>query len=175
MTLPFAVRSISKRPPPRSAACCTTESPQARANFPSGSIALPRLIVAVISSGKARALALLGRPEEARKLLEHTLKQTSQLHLPLEQSQALIVLGQVAATLGDPKAATQYFEEAGRLSRASGFIHSIAWSMYEAAKVYREEGRYADAERCETQAMDAMRQVSDEYHLPLHLAMLPDL
>ena len=37
---------------------------------------------------KARALALLGRSEEARKLLEQTLKQTSQLHLPLEQSQA---------------------------------------------------------------------------------------
>ena len=124
---------------------------------------------------KARALALLGRSEEARKLLEQTLKQTGQLHLPLEQSQALIVLGQVAAAVGDPRAATQYFEEAGRLSRASGFIHSIAWSMYEAAKVYREEGRYADAERCETQAMNAMRQVSDEYHLPLHLAMLADL
>jgi tetratricopeptide (TPR) repeat protein len=38
---------------------------------------------------KARALALLGRSEEARKLLEQTLKQTGQLHLPLEQSQAL--------------------------------------------------------------------------------------
>ena len=124
---------------------------------------------------KARALALLGRSEEARKLLEQTLKQTNQLHLPLEQSQALIVLGQVAAAVGDPRAATQYFEEAAKLSRASGFIHSIAWSMYEAAKVYREEGLYADAERCETQAMNAMRQVSDEYHLPLHLALLADL
>ena len=48
--------------------------------------------------------------EEARKLLEQTLKQTGQLHLPLEQSQALIVLGQVAAAVGDPRAATQYFE-----------------------------------------------------------------
>ena len=70
---------------------------------------------------KARALALLGRPEEARKLMEQTLKQTGQLHLPLEQSQALIVLGQVAAAVGDPRAATQYFEEAGRLSR----VHSL--------------------------------------------------
>ena len=124
---------------------------------------------------KARALALLGRSEEARNLLKQTLKQTSQLHMPLEQSQALIVLGHVAATVGDPRAATQYFEEAAKLSRASGFVHSIAWSMYEAAKVYRGEGRYADAERCEMQAMTAMRQVSDEYHLPLHLAMLADL
>jgi hypothetical protein len=46
--------------------------------------------------------ALLGRSEEARKLLDQTLKQTRQLHLPLEQIQALIVMGQVAAAVGDP-------------------------------------------------------------------------
>ena len=124
---------------------------------------------------KARALALLGRPDEARGLLEQTLEQTRTMHMPLEQSQALIVLGQVAAAVGDRGAATHYFEAAGALSRASGFIHSIAWSMYEAAKVYRDEGQYANADRCETQAMNAMRQVADEYHLPLHLAMLADL
>ena len=102
-------------------------------------------------------------------------KQTRQLHMPLEQSQVLIVLGQVAAAVGDRAAATHYFEDAGTLGRASGFMHSLAWSMYEAAKVYRDEGRYADAERCETQAMNAMHQVADEYHLPLHLAVLADL
>jgi tRNA A37 N6-isopentenylltransferase MiaA len=32
--------------------------------------------------------------------------------------------------------------------------------MYEAAKVYCDEGRYADAERCETQAMNATRQLA---------------
>jgi CHAT domain-containing protein len=124
---------------------------------------------------KARALALLGRPDEAHSLLEQILEQTRHLHMPLEQSQILIVLGQVAAAVGDRATATHYFEDAGTLGRASGFMHSLAWSMYEAAKVYREEGRYADAERCETQAMDAMHQVADEYHLPLHLAVLADL
>ena len=124
---------------------------------------------------KARALAFLGRPDEGRELLVQTLNQTRQLHAPLEESQVLTALGQVAAAAGDRRAATQYFEEAGRLSRANGFIHSIAWSMYEAAKVYRDVGLYADAERCETQAMNAMRQVADEYHLPLHLAVLADL
>ncbi len=124
---------------------------------------------------KARSLAFLGRPDEGRKLLVQTLNKTRQLRMPLEESQVLIALGQVAAVAGDRSAATQYFEEAGRLSRANGFIHSVAWSMYEAAKVYRDEGRYADAERCETQAMNAMRQVADEYHLPLHLAVIADL
>jgi CHAT domain-containing protein/tetratricopeptide (TPR) repeat protein len=124
---------------------------------------------------KARALALLGRPDEARQLLEGILLHTRQLHMPLEQSQILVVLGQVAAAVGDRAAATRYFESAGSLAQASGFVHSLAWSMYEAAKVYRDEGRYADAERCEMQAMTAMRQVADEYHLPLHLAVLADL
>jgi len=124
---------------------------------------------------KARALVLLGRPDEAHRLLEQILERTRHLHMPLEQSQALIVLGQVAAAVGDRAAATHYFEDAGTLGRASGFMHSLAWSMYEAAKVYRDEGRYADAERCETVAMNAMRQVGDEYHLPLHLAVFADL
>lgn len=124
---------------------------------------------------KGRALTLLGRPDEARTLLVQTLNETRRLQMPLEQSQILIVLGKVAASTGDRRAATQYFEEAGTLSRANGFIHSIAWSMHEAAKVYRDEGRYADAERCETEATNAMHQVADEYHLPLHLAVLADL
>ena len=124
---------------------------------------------------KARALAFLGRPEEGHELLVQTLNQARQLHVPLEESQVLVALGQVAAAAGDRSAATQYFEEAGRVSRANGFNHSIAWSMYEAARVYRDEGQYVDAERCEIEAMSAMRQVADKYHLPLHLAMLADL
>jgi len=122
-----------------------------------------------------RALALLGRVDDARAVLVQTLDKTRQLNMPLEQSQVLVALGKVEAAAGHPHIATQYFEEAGRLSRTSGFIHSIAWSMYEAARVYRDEGQYTDAERCEIEAMSAMRHVADKYHLPLHLAMLADL
>jgi len=124
---------------------------------------------------KGRALGLLGRPDEARKLLAQTLDETRRLHMPLEESQTLILLGQVAVGAGDRRAAIQYFEEAGTLSRNSGFVHSVAWSMYEAAKAYRDEGQYADAERCESQAMNAMSRVADQYHLPLHFATLADL
>jgi CHAT domain-containing protein len=124
---------------------------------------------------KGRALALLGRVDDARGVLAQTLDKTRQSSMPLEQTQVLVALGKVEAAAGRPHMATKYFEEAGRLSRASGFIHSIAWSMYEAARVYRDEGQYVDAERCETEAMRAMRQVADKYHLPLHLTMLADL
>jgi len=124
---------------------------------------------------KGRTLALLGKVDDARGVLLQTLDKTRQLNMVLEQTQVLVALGKVEAAAGHPHMATQYFEQASRLSRASGFIHSIAWSMYEAARVYRDEGQYVDAERCETEAMSAMRQVADKYHLPLHLAMLADL
>lgn len=124
---------------------------------------------------KARALGLLGRSVEALKLLAQTLDETRHLHMMLEQTQVLIALGQVSEGAGNRQGAIKYFEQAAALSQANGFNHSIAWSMYEAARIYRDEGDYANADRCETQAMNAMRQVGDEYHLPLHLAVLADL
>jgi tetratricopeptide (TPR) repeat protein len=117
----------------------------------------------------------LGRLDDARNVLTQTPDKTRQLDMPLEQTQVLIALGELEVQAGHPRMAAQYFEEAGSLSRKDGFIHSIAWSMYEAARVYRDEGRYADAERCESEAMIAMHEVADEYHLPLHLTMLADL
>ncbi len=124
---------------------------------------------------KGQAFTALGRLDEARNVLTQTLDKTRQLDLPLEQTQILIAIGKLEVQAGRPPMAAQYFEEAGSLSRKDGFIHSIAWSMYEAARVYRDEGRYADAERCESEAMSAMHEVADEYHLPLHLTMLADL
>lgn len=123
---------------------------------------------------KARALAKMGKEAEAQQLLQLVLRETRRLNMRLEQVQVLIMLGQLAAAK-DPPAAIEYYEEASALSRTNGFIHSIAWSEYEAAKVFRDEGQYTEAERCATEAMQAMRQVDDEYHLPLHLALLADL
>jgi tetratricopeptide (TPR) repeat protein len=67
---------------------------------------------------KGRALALLGRVEDARAVLAQTLDKTRQLNMPLEQSQVLVALGKVEAAAGHPHIATEYFDEAGRQSRA---------------------------------------------------------
>ena len=119
-------------------------------------------------------LRLMGKEAEAQQLLQFVLVETRQLNMRIEQAQALITLGQLAAAK-DPRAAIGYYEEATALSRRDGFIHSIAWSRYEAAKVFRDEGRYAEAERAAAEAMQAMRQVGDEYHLPLHFVLFADL
>jgi tetratricopeptide (TPR) repeat protein len=62
---------------------------------------------------KGRALALLGRMDDARGVLAQTLDKTRQLNMPLEQTQVLVALGKVEAAAGHPHMATQYFEEAG--------------------------------------------------------------
>jgi tetratricopeptide (TPR) repeat protein len=89
---------------------------------------------------KARALTQLGRQSEAQRLLDATLVQTKQLDMRLEESQTLILLGRNSEAMGDFPQAIRYFEQAGELSRANGFEHSIAWSMFEAAEAYRAVG-----------------------------------
>jgi vacuolar-type H+-ATPase subunit E/Vma4 len=43
------------------------------------------------------------------------------------------------------------------------------------ASVYRNQGDLDDAQKYATQAIEAMQEVQDKYHLPLHLALLADL
>jgi tetratricopeptide (TPR) repeat protein len=57
---------------------------------------------------KARALALMGKEAEAQQLLQFVLVETRQLNMRIEQAQALITLGQLAAAKG-PRAAIGYF------------------------------------------------------------------
>jgi len=124
---------------------------------------------------KGRALVQLGRLSEAQQILEAALVKTKQLDMRLEESQTLILLGKESEAAGNLPQAIRYFEQAGELSRANGFEHSIAWSMFEAAEAYRSAGDLQKAEDRETQAMRAMARVGDRYHLPIHLALLADL
>jgi len=126
-------------------------------------------------AAKGRALVQLGRHREAQQILEAALAKTKKLDMRLEESQTLIILGKESEAVGDLPRAIRYFEQAGELSRANGFEHSIAWSMFEAAEAYRSAGDLQKAEERETQAMQAMARVGDRYHLPLHLALLADL
>ena len=124
---------------------------------------------------KARAFGQLGRHREAQQMLEAILAKTRELDMRLQESQTLIILGKESEAVGDLPQAIRYFEQAGDLSRANGFEHSIAWSMFEAAQAYRSVDDFEKAEDRETQAMHAMDRVGDRYHLPIHLALLADL
>jgi len=91
-------------------------------------------------AAKGRALVQLGRHREAQQILEAALAKTKKLDMRLEESQTLIILGKESEAVGDLPRAIRYFEQAGELSRANGFEHSIAWSMFEAAEAYRSAG-----------------------------------
>jgi tetratricopeptide (TPR) repeat protein len=61
------------------------------------------------------------------------------------------------------------------LSTKDGFRHAFAWSAFELANVYRDEGDLDSAQKYVTEAIGAMQEVQDKYHLPGHLALLADL
>jgi CHAT domain-containing protein len=126
-------------------------------------------------TGKARALAELKNRGEARKLLEQGLKELRAARRPLDESWFLIVLARLSAAENNLPLAIAYLETTRNLCIEGGFHHTLAWSMFELAKVYRDNGNLQRAEERANLAMTAMRQVQDKYHLPQHLALLAEL
>ena len=126
-------------------------------------------------TGKARALAELKNRAEARKLLEQGLKELRAAKRRLDESWFLIVLARLSAAESNLPLAIAYLETTRNLCIQGGFHHTLAWSMFELAKVYRDNGNLQKAEERANLAMTAMRQVQDKYHLPQHLALLAEL
>jgi len=124
--------------------------------------------------GKARALVALHREPEAKQVLELAVKEARAQGAHAAEAQLLIVLGKQAAAR-DPAQAVEYLRTAVDLCQKNGFRHVYAWSTFELAKVYRDEGDINDAETYGNLAMEAMQDVEDKYHLPLHLALLAQL
>lgn len=74
-----------------------------------------------------------------------------------------------------PAKAIRYLRAANNLAKANGFRHAFAWSGLELAKAYRAAGDLKNAELFASQALAAMGDMEDKYHLPQHLALLADL
>ncbi len=126
-------------------------------------------------TGKARALAELKNRAEARKLLEQGLKELRSAKRHLDEGWFQILLARLSAAENNLPLAIAYLETTRNLCIEGGFHHTLAWSMFELAKVYRDNGNLQKAEERAKLAMTAMRQVQDKYHLPQHLALLAEL
>ena len=126
-------------------------------------------------AGKARSLAELKNRAEATRMLEKGLKEVRSLKRHLDEAYHLILLAKIAAAENNLPLAIAYLETTRVLCVEGGFHHTLAWSMFELAKVYRDNGNLQKAEERATLAMNAMRQVQDQYHLPQHLALLAEL
>jgi tetratricopeptide (TPR) repeat protein len=126
-------------------------------------------------AAKAKALFALGKRSEATQFLRTGLEQTKLLRSRLYETYFLIELGLQSKAAGSSSQAVEHLEAAGSLAREGGFYHSLAWSMFELARIYRDQQELPKAEERAMTALRAMRQVGDRYHLPLHLALSAEL
>jgi CHAT domain-containing protein len=125
--------------------------------------------------GKADALLALGHADEARALLLDALKTAKQLRKEGHQTQALMLLGELAEKVGDRKSAIDYLEQAAAIGTRLGFDRMVGQTMFDLARVYEEQGdtRLADARL--TTGLAASQRIGDKYFLPRDLTALADL
>jgi CHAT domain-containing protein/tetratricopeptide (TPR) repeat protein len=125
--------------------------------------------------GKAQTLVALGRPNDARTVLEGALAKARAQQKRGHEAALLILLGTVAESTGDRTRAIQYLEQAGEFATRVQFYRMEADAMFELAKLYRDTGDLVTADARATQGLAASQRVGDRYYLPRNLTTLADL
>jgi CHAT domain-containing protein len=125
--------------------------------------------------GKSAALVSLGRPDEAKRVLENALVKARLQQKQGHSAQLLIVLGKLAAQQGNEHEAIADLEEAGRLASQVRFYRMEADAVFELAKLYRDLGDIATADARATQGLAASQRVGDRYYVPRNLTVWADL
>ena len=96
--------------------------------------------------GKAQALVALGKPDEAKTLLEDALSKARSQQKRGHEAELLILLGRLASQTGDRKQAIVDLESAAQFSKRVQFFRMEADSMFELATLYRDAGDLPTAE-----------------------------
>ena len=125
--------------------------------------------------GKAQTLVALGRPNDAKTVLEDALGKAREQQKRGHEAALLILLGTVAESTGDRTQAIQYLEQAGKFATSVQFYRMEADAMFELAKLYRDTGDLVTADARATQGLAASQSVGDRYYLPRNLTILADL
>jgi tetratricopeptide (TPR) repeat protein len=125
--------------------------------------------------GKAQALVATGKAADAKKVLEDALTKAQSQQKRGHEAQLLILLGNLAARMGDKKQATEYLESAGEFASRGHFYRMEADAMFELSKLYRDNGDLATADERATQGLAASQQVGDRHYVPRNLTILADL
>ena len=125
--------------------------------------------------GKAQALVALGRPDEAKRVLQDALAKARSQQKRGHEAQLLIVLGKLAAQNGNKQEAIADLEDAGQFAARVQFYRMEADAMFELAKLYRDSGDLATADARATQGLAASQRVGDRYYVPRNLTILADL
>ena len=125
--------------------------------------------------GKAQALVALGKPDEAKAVLEDALGKARLQQKRGHEAQLLILLGKLASQTGDRKQAIVDLEDAAQFSKRVQFFRMEADAMFELATLYRDAGDLPTAEERATDGLDASQRVGDRYYVPRNLTILADL
>ena len=125
--------------------------------------------------GKAQALVALGKPYEAKTVLENALGKARAQQKRGHEAQLLILLGKLAAQTGDRQQAIANLEDAAQFSKRVQFFRMEADAMFELATIYRDAGDLATAEERATDGLGASQRVGDRYYVPRNLTILADL
>jgi CHAT domain-containing protein len=125
--------------------------------------------------GKAQALVALGKPTDARTVIEDALVKARAQQKRGHEAQLLILLGTVAESTGDKTQAIQYLEQAAQFATSVQFYRMEADATFELAKLYRDGGELAKADARATEGLAASQRVGDRYYVPRNLTILADL
>jgi CHAT domain-containing protein len=125
--------------------------------------------------GKAQALAALGKPDDAKRVLVDALGKARSEQKRGHEAQLLILLGRLAAQTGNRKQAIAYLEDAGQFATRVQFYRTEADAMFELARLYCDSGDLQTAEARATQGLDASQHAGDRYYVPRNLTILADL
>ena len=125
--------------------------------------------------GKAQALVAMGKPNEAKGVIEGALVKARAQQKRGHEAQLLILLGTVAESTSDKTQAIQYLEQAAEFATSVHFYRMEADATFELAKLYRDSGDLAAADARATEGLAASRRVGDRYYVPRNLTILADL
>jgi CHAT domain-containing protein len=125
--------------------------------------------------GKAQALVALGKPDEAKTLLEDALSKARSQQKRGHEAELLILLGRLASQTGDRRQAIAHLESAAQFSKRVQFFRMEADAMFELATLYRDAGDLPTAEERATDGLDASQRVGDRYYVPRNMTILADL
>jgi len=125
--------------------------------------------------GKARALVALGKPDEAKAVLDAALGKARSQQKRGHEAELLILLGRLASQTGDRKQAIADLESAAQFAKRVQFFRMEADAMFELATLYRDAGDLPTAEERATDGLDASQRVGDRYYVPRNLTILADL
>jgi CHAT domain-containing protein/tetratricopeptide (TPR) repeat protein len=125
--------------------------------------------------GKAQALVALGKPNDAKAVIEGALEKARAQQKRGHEAQLLILLGTVAESTGDKTQAIQYLEQAAQFAASVQFYRMEADATFELAKLYRDSGDLAKADARATEGLAASQRVGDRYYVPRNLTILADL